>query len=100
MSLLKVFNIDKDCVSLKKQKQILNELVEEKSFEFQNLKEKFNPNNLIYRYKTEGIISKDFSNYQNPIDLIINLRDGNISPWELLKDQINVKLVIGKKKRK
>ena len=100
MSLLKVFNIDKDCVSLKKQKQIFNELVEEKSFEFQNLKEKFNPNNLIYRYKTEGIISKDFSNYQNPIDLIINLRDGNISPWELLKDQINVKLVIGKKKRK
>ena len=80
MSLLKVFNIDKDGVSLKKQKQILNELVKEKSFEFQNLKEKFNPNNLICRYKTEGMISKDFSNYQNPIDLIINLRDGNISP--------------------
>ena len=35
-------------------KKKFNKLVEEKSYEFQNLKEKINPNNLIYNYKTEG----------------------------------------------
>ena len=61
-----------------KNKKNNNVLTEEKSFVFQNLKEKTNPNNLIYRYKTKGRSPKDFSNYQNPIDLFINLRDGNI----------------------
>ena len=35
-------------------KKRFNKLVEEKSYGFQNLKEKINPNNLIYNYKTEG----------------------------------------------
>ena len=30
-----------------------------------------NPNNSIYKYKTEGISPKGFSNYQNLIDLFI-----------------------------
>ena len=47
---------------------------------------------MIYRYKTEGISPNNFSNYQNLIDLFINLRDGNINPREVLKDQINFKL--------
>ena len=76
----KDFNISKNGILLEKQKKLFNELAEEKSFEFQNLKEKINPNNLIYRYKTEVISPKDFSDYQNPIDLFINLRDGNINP--------------------
>ena len=76
----KDFNISKNGILLEKQKKLFNELAEEKSFEFQNLIEKINPNNLIYRYKTEVISPKDFSDYQNPIDLFINLRDGNINP--------------------
>ena len=40
---------------------------------------KSSPNNLIYKYKTEGRSLKDFSKYQNPIDLFINLRDGSIN---------------------
>ena len=32
-------------------KEKFNKLVEEKYYEFQNLKEKINPNNLIYNYK-------------------------------------------------
>ena len=52
----------------------------EKFFEFQNLKEKINANNLIRKQKTEQKSQKDFSNYQHPIDLFIDLRDGNISP--------------------
>ena len=65
---------------------------------FQNLKGKINPNNLIDKYKAEEISPKDFSNYQNPIDYFINLRDGNINPKQVLKDQINFKSDIGKKK--
>ena len=65
---------------------MFNERVEKKSFKFQNLKEKINPNNLIYKFKTEGISPKDFSNYQNLIDLCINLRDGNINLREVSKN--------------
>ena len=43
----KDFNIDRDSVSTWRTKKMFNELVEEKSYEFQDLKEKINPNNLI-----------------------------------------------------
>ena len=72
-------------------KEEFNKLVEEKYYEFQHLKEKINPNNLIYNYKTEGKISTDFSDYQNPIDIFINLSDGNVNPREVLKNQIDFK---------
>ena len=51
----KDFKIDRDSTPLDGQKKKrFNKLVEEKSYGFQNLKEKINPNNLIYNYKTEG----------------------------------------------
>ena len=46
---------------------------------------------MIYKYKTEGISPKDFRNYQNPIELFKDLKDDNINPKEVLKDQINFK---------
>ena len=63
----KDFNIGRDSVPLEEPKKI-NKFLEEKSYKFNNLKEKINLNNLIYKYKTEGKTSKDFSNYQNLID--------------------------------
>ena len=42
---------------------------------------------MIYEFKTEERILKDFSNYQDPIDLFINLRDGNVRSREVLKNQ-------------
>ena len=44
-------------------KKNFNKLVEEDFYESKNLKEKINPNNLIYNNKTEGKILRDFSNY-------------------------------------
>ena len=82
----KDFNIDRDSISLEKQKKIFNELVEEISSEFKNLEKRINPHNLIYKYKTEGISPNDFRNYQNPIELFKDLRDGNKNPKEVLKD--------------
>ena len=46
---------------------------------------------MIHKYKLEGISPNNFSNYQNQIDLFIDLRNiiSNINPKEVLKDQIN-----------
>ena len=71
------------------------ELIRERSFEFHDLEKIINPNNLMYKYKTEGISPKDFSTYQNPIHLFENLIDGNINPKEVLKNQINFKSDLG-----
>ena len=54
-----------------------------------NLGKIINSFNLIYKYKTEGRSPKDFRNYQNSTDLFKKLRDGNINPNEVLKNQIN-----------
>ena len=43
-------------------------------------KKKINSNNLIYKYKNEGRSPKDFRYYQNPIDFLKSLRDGNVNP--------------------
>ena len=50
---------------------------------------------MIYKYKTEGRSPKDFSGYQDPIDLYTNLRDGNLNPREVLKNQIDFKSDLG-----
>ena len=71
------------------QKQTFNEIIRERSTEFNNLEKIINPDNLIYNYKTEGRSPKDFSVYQNPIDLFKILKDGNIDPKEVLKTQIS-----------
>ena len=57
----KDFNIDRNSRSLEKPKKyIFNEFVEEKSSELMNLEKRINPDNLIYKYKTEGRSPKDF----------------------------------------
>ena len=50
---------------------------------------------MIYKYRTEGRTPKGFSNYQNLIDLLINLNDDNINPKEVLKNQLNFKSDLG-----
>ena len=42
---------------------------------------------------------KDFSSYQNPIDLFINLRDGDINTRTVLKNWIKLKSDLGKIKK-
>ena len=45
---------------------IFNRLVEEYSYQFQNLKRKINHNNLIYKHKTERRSPKDLSDLKMP----------------------------------
>ena len=54
---------------------------------------------MIYNYKTERISPTDFSYYRNLINLVKDLRDGNINPKEVLKDQIKFKSDLGKIKK-
>ena len=56
-------------------------------------------NNLIYKYKTESVTPKDFSNYQNMVDLFINLRDVHINLMEVVKNQNNFKWDLGEIKK-
>ena len=76
---------------------IFNELIEKGSSEF--LEGGIKRDNLIYKYKTEGRSRKDFRSYQNTIDLFNNLKDGNINPKEVLKNQINFKSDLGEIKK-
>ena len=80
-------------------RKIFNKLIEERSSGFKDLQKRINPNNLIYNYKNERISPKDFRNYQNPIELFRDLRDGNINPNEVLKDQINFKSYLSEIKK-
>ena len=61
----KDFNIDSH--SIPYEKNIFNKLIRERSSEFHNLRKRINPDDLIYKYKTEGRRPKDFSVYQNLI---------------------------------
>ena len=81
------FNIYRGDVPHKKQKEILNRLAKERAFELSYKKDKIDPNNLVYTFKTDGNEAKDFGNYQTPLKLLEDLRDGNINPKEVLKNQ-------------
>ena len=62
-----------------------------RSSEFHDIEKRINLDNLIYVCKTKGRSLKDFSVYQTLTDLFKNLRDGNINPKEVLKNQISFK---------
>ena len=85
------FNIDRSGVLLDKQKETFNELVRERALEFSDIKDKIDPNNLIYVYSTGKSNPKGFGNYQMPMKLFEDLRDGEIDPKEILKNQPRLK---------
>ena len=89
----KDFNIDRDSIPPEEQKKYLMNLLLKDLLNLRvNTEELINPDKLIYNYKTEEISRpKDFSNYQNPVELFKYLRDVHINPKEVLKDQINFK---------
>ena len=47
---------------------------------------------MVYRFKTIGNEPKDFGNYQIPLKLFEDIRDGNINTKEALKNQARFKL--------
>ena len=78
----------RDGVPLEKEEEIFSKLLQEKAFEFNNLNDKINSNELTYQFKTEGRSLKDSRDYQNPTELLKNLKDGNVNSKEVLKSEI------------
>ena len=78
-------------MSHEKRKEIFNRLVKERHLEFSDIKDKIDPRNLVYIFKTVENELKDFLNYQMPLKLFEDLRDGHINPKELLKNQARFK---------
>ena len=70
-----------------KQIEIFDRLVKERVLEFANIKDKIDPNNLVYILKHGENESKGFGNCLMPLKLFEDLRDGDINPKELLKNQ-------------
>ena len=78
-------------MTYKKQKEIYNGLVKERALEISDIKDKIDPNNLVYTFKTYGNEPKDFRNCKEPLKVFQDLRDGNIDPKEVLKNQARFK---------
>ena len=62
------FNIESG-VSHQKQKEIFNRLVSERALKFAYIKDKIDPNNLVYKFSGSENKSKDCGNYQIPLNL-------------------------------
>ena len=85
------FIIDRSGVSHEKQKLVFNRLVKERALDFYNAKDKIDPNNLVYIFKTGGNEPKDLGSYQMLLKLFKDLRDGDINPKKVLKNQARFK---------
>ena len=83
----KYTNDDEDSPLISKQKEILNELVNERLDEITKLDEKFNPDDLLYIYKGKAPDEK-FDKYDNALNLIDKLENGEIKLAEVKNDQL------------
>ena len=66
------FNIERDSIPHEEQKKYSMSLLDKGLIDFIIQKKRTNIKKLIYKYNTEGMSPKDFSNYQNLIDLFKN----------------------------
>ena len=67
--------------------------------EITKLDEKFNPDDLLYRYKGKAPDEK-FDKYDNALNLINKLENGEIKLAEAKNDQLKFKLNSGKNKKR
>ena len=68
---------DEDTPFVSKQKEIFNELVDERLEKITDLDKKVNSDDLIYRYKS-NIADGKFDKFDNALDIIDKIRDGKI----------------------
>ena len=91
------FDSDDDLAILR-QKEIYNELTEEKKNEIENCEKSIDRNKLIYKYK--GITSYvNFGEYFGAIDLINKIENGDVSLRKAVNDQYELKSKLGEIKK-
>ena len=89
---------DEDSPLISKQKEIFNELADKRLNEITKLDEKVNRDDLIYRYKGRTPDEK-FDKYDNALDLIDKIKNGEIKLAEAKNDQIRFKSNLKKIKK-
>ena len=79
-----------------RQKELYNELTEEKKTEIKKLDNSVDrdKNKLIYKYKSDTF-DVDFSDYYGAIDLINKIKDGDVSLNQAINDQYRLKSKLG-----
>ena len=70
---------NEDIPLISKQKEIFNEFVDERLAEITDLDKKIDSDDLIYRYKGRTADAK-FDKFDNALDIIDKIRNGEISP--------------------
>ena len=76
---IKKYDYDsEDTPFISKQKEIFNELVDERREKITDLDKKVNSDDLIYRYKG-NTTDVNFGEFDNAIDIIDKIRDGKIA---------------------
>ena len=93
------FDSDDDLAILR-QKELYNELTEEKKTEIENLDNSVDrdKDKLIYKYKG-NTSDVDFSEYYGAIDLINKTKDGDVTLKQVINNQHDLKLKLGEVKK-
>ena len=73
-----------------KKAQIINRLVNEKAFQFDNIKEKIGLNYLIYKFSGSENNVNYIGNYQTLLKLFKDLRNSGIKPKRSIKKSSKV----------
>ena len=78
---------------------MFNELVDKRLDKITELDEKVNRNHLVYRYKAKSPDEK-FDKYDNPLDLINKIRNGEVKLSSVKNDQTIFKSHLGEIKKR
>ena len=89
---------DGDTLFISKQKEIFNELVDERLQKIIDLDERINSNDLIYRYKgsTDDV---NFNKFDNVLDIIDKIWDGKICLADVKYNREKFKSYLGEIKK-
>ena len=83
---------------ISKQKEVFNELLDERLDEITELDEKVNSDNLIHRYKCRTA-DAEFNAFDNALDLIDKIRERKISLTDVKNNQVKFKSSLGEIKK-
>ena len=91
-------NDDEDTSFISKQKQIFNEVVDERLERINDLDKKVNSDDLIYRYK-DNTPDLNFDKFDNAFDIIDKIRNGKIDLADVKNNQEKFKSYLGEIKK-
>ena len=90
---------DKDSSLVSKQKEIFNELVDKRLDEITELDKNVNRNDIVYRYKKKESPDEKFDKYENALNLVDRIRNGQIKLSDAKNDQEIFKSHLGEIKK-